>query len=112
MGYDVHITRAANWVESESNPIRFEEWLAVVASDPELKQDDLNGPHDFLWVAKDGQVLSPLWWWRGRIYTKNPDRATIGKMLEIAARFGAIVQGDEDEVYPSLDHWPDRGIHE
>jgi hypothetical protein len=80
-------------------------------SDPELKQDDQNGPHDFVWVSNvwitnEWQVSRPLWWRLGRIYTKHPDRAMIGKMLEIAARLAAKVQGDDDEVYPSLDHWP------
>jgi hypothetical protein len=110
MGYEVHITRARRWTESETNPIRFEEWLAVVASDPELQKDDVNGPHDFLWLAADGP--RPLWWRRGKVYTKNPDRLTILKMLDIAARLGARVQGDEGESYPTLGHWPDGGVYE
>jgi hypothetical protein len=112
MGYDIHITRADMWFNSEASPIPLEEWLAVIASDPELKLDNQNGPHDFLWFPPDGQTPYPLWWAEGRIHTKNPERAMVEKMLEVAARLGARVQGDHGEVYPSIDHWPDRGVHE
>jgi hypothetical protein len=37
MGYDLHITRAADWSDSESNPITFEEWVAYVDMDPEME---------------------------------------------------------------------------
>ena len=36
MGYDVHITRADHWTESERRPIAAEEWLALVERDSEL----------------------------------------------------------------------------
>src|SRR5688572_13251065 len=112
MGYDVHITRAADWTGSESNPIRPDEWLAFVAAHPELRPDPENGADDFLWIPEDGRRPVPLWWWKGMICTKNPDRATIGKMVEIAAYFRARVQGDEGEVYPTAAHWPERGVRE
>ena len=33
MGYDVHITRAREWHESDTTPITLDEWLAYVARD-------------------------------------------------------------------------------
>jgi hypothetical protein len=39
MGYDVHITRAAEWSDSEGTPIALDEWLAYVACDPEMRLD-------------------------------------------------------------------------
>jgi hypothetical protein len=114
MGYDVHITRAGHWTDSESRPIRREEWLAFVACDPELTLETEH-QHSFdpfvLWHA-GGEERAWFGWWRGEIRTKYPDRDTIRKMLEIAAHFGAKVQGDDGEVYPTADHWPDRGVHE
>jgi hypothetical protein len=101
MGYDLHITRASAWYDSETEPISAEEWLADVALDPELTVDADNGPTDVLWVTKNGDVLSPFWWWEGSITTKNPDPATIAKMLEIARRLDARVFGDDDEEYRS-----------
>ena len=113
MGYDVHITRASDWSESESNPIRPNEWLAFVVADPELRLAPENGFGEYfaLWII-DGTERTWFNWREGFISTKNPERDTVRKMLEIAAYFGAKVQGDDGEVYPTADHWPDRGIHE
>ena len=36
MGYDVHITRAESWEESEGTPIPMEDWKRLVEEDPEL----------------------------------------------------------------------------
>ncbi|MGA2498431.1 MAG: hypothetical protein ABSH20_11855 [Tepidisphaeraceae bacterium] len=36
MGYDLHITRAANWIDSKKKPITLNQWKAYVASDPEM----------------------------------------------------------------------------
>ena len=98
MGYEVHITRAALWTESERNPISLEEWLAVVRFDPALELDMDNGPSDVLFIEHP-EAPAPLWWCEGRIFTKNPDEATILKMPEIASRLGAKVQGDDLETY-------------
>ena len=40
MGYDVHITRAEHWTESDSTPIGLDEWLSYVGSDPEMRLDN------------------------------------------------------------------------
>lgn len=42
-------------------------------------------------------------WFKGAVYTKYPDRKTLGKMLEIARFFKAKVQGDDGEVYDRPD---------
>lgn len=39
MGYDVHITRAVDWFDSEQTPILFEEWTTYIEHDPELRLD-------------------------------------------------------------------------
>ncbi len=38
MGYDVHITRKAEWSDDES-AITLGEWLSVVDADPEMRLD-------------------------------------------------------------------------
>jgi hypothetical protein len=38
-------------------------------------------------------------WDAGNIYTKNPDNPMIKKMVQIAHRLNAIVQGDDGEGY-------------
>jgi hypothetical protein len=77
-----------------------DEWLDYVASDPEIQRDPFNGPNDFLLVAHPEEPTR-LWYnpGRGNIHTKNPDDFTISKMIAIAEKLGAHVQGDEGELY-------------
>ena len=98
MGYDLHITRRAHWADADGPGITLDEWSAYVASDAEVQPDADNGLTDFLWTAHP-QEPWPLWWRDGTIYTKNPDDATVRKLVAIAGRFGATVQGDDGEIY-------------
>jgi hypothetical protein len=93
MGYDLHIHRVDHWTDSGDRPITSAEWLAVVAGDPELHLDPANGPYFAVW---DGAWFD---WDDGRVSTKNPDRPKLAKMLSLAARLGARVQGDDGEFY-------------
>ncbi len=51
MGYDLHITRAENWLDSEAMPISLDEWSAYVAADPEMRMDG------YAEAEVDGQIL-------------------------------------------------------
>src|SRR6476619_3837212 len=105
MGYDMRITRAELWAANEGHEITRQERLSLVADDPDLTPDPDNGDEYALW---DGECRCPepwLRWWRGNIETKNPDRAIVAKMLEIAAKLRARVQGDDGEVYASPEEW-------
>jgi hypothetical protein len=42
---------------------------------------------------------TPLWWYRGEVYTKNPDDHTLNKLIHIAHKLGARVLGDDGELY-------------
>lgn len=114
MGYELHITRKANWVDKEGPEITTEEWASVVAADPELEMVGvahakidgevvLTYTHE--WLAQ--MVTHPrleehgAWidWTDGSIDVKNPDEVLIAKMCEIARKLGARVQGDEGEYY-------------
>jgi hypothetical protein len=99
MGYDLHITRAADWTESASAPIRAEEWLDLVRRDPEFELDGLNGPYFAHWKNADSIQEGWLDWSAGQIYTKYPDSSLLRKMVAIADRLGAIVVGDDGERY-------------
>ena len=93
MGYDIHIRRGGE-------KITLEEWLRYVESDSQIQRDPQNNATDFLFVAHPKEP-APLWWQprRSEIYTKDPDKATVQKMIEIAQKIGARVQGDEGEFY-------------
>ena len=103
MGYDLHITRAENWSDSEETPITKCEWEAVIAADQELRADPDNERFqklDAIWIDPvSGNDRGWFAWSDGEISTKNPDRAQLTKMLQIAERLGAQVQGDEGEKY-------------
>jgi hypothetical protein len=104
MGYDIHITRAPNWFDNAGYEISLQEWLELVSSDPELSLDTENGSYCATW---SGQCSYPWggWfdWFEGNIYTKNPDRCIIAKMLQLAVSLNAKVQGDGGEVYSTTE---------
>jgi|CXWL01.1.fsa_nt_gi hypothetical protein len=118
MGYDIHITRRAEWFDERAPAIALDEWLAVVRNDPELRLDGFaEAP------LSDGSVLRVedssmavwhaysrhgynngaawIWWNGGNIEAKNPDKEILRKMWLIAQRLSARVQGDECEFYDS-----------
>ena len=111
MGYDVHITRAACWLDGEETPITLDEWRSYVASDPELMASDpelMIGQSDDCisagWYGEGGhpnnsKCVGGFWWDSGCIVEKNPSKAEIGKMTRIALALNARVVGDEDEEY-------------
>lgn len=102
MGYDLHITRAADWTQSESNPITEAEWEAHVALDPELlltgaaETSTPGGPLGYrsaglaVWTRHpSGETV----WFDcrdGAVVVKNPDAPTIAKMMSVA-RAGLLV---------------------
>jgi len=106
MGYELHITRAKLWAENEGQRINKAEWLRLIEQDAELTIDEHNGPL-FAVLDPTSPRYSPwLDWSEGNIYTKNPDRQTLAKMLQFADLLGATVQGDEGEIYRNLNDYP------
>jgi hypothetical protein len=116
MGYDVHITRADHWTDSEKESIALEEWLAYVEEDPEMRHDRIAVAHVggkpvlayeneglAVWTAYSKHEPEGNMAWfdysRCRIVVKNPDDEILGKMKRIAAHFDANVVGDEGEHY-------------
>lgn len=108
MGYDLHITRSDNWAESEETPISSAEWLAIVEADPELQLEPANGPYFAHWTGPCSYREGGWFDWNdGQIQTKNPDRAILAKMLAIAEKLGAAVQGDDGEPYSTPEDLPE-----
>jgi hypothetical protein len=104
MGWEVHATRATHWADSSEAPITTEEWLRIVAADPELNIDDQNGPYLAVWSGPCSYPEGSWFDWNnGQIHTKNPDRAILSKLLEIASKLEAVVQGDDGEIYRCAD---------
>src|SRR5262245_26196249 len=100
MGYDVHITRAPDWEDSEANPISMDEWVAYVRSDDEMRMDGVaeaatsagerlryENPGLAVWTRwpHDGKDGNHAWfdYQQGSIVVKNPDDMIIAKMCSI-----------------------------
>jgi hypothetical protein len=99
VGYDAHITRSDDWSDVRGREITPDEWLAVVAADPELDLDERNGPYFAVWRGGPEPGAGWLDWSGGRVYAKNPDPALVTKMVALADALHATVQGDDGEIY-------------
>lgn len=103
MGYDLHITRAMDWTDNTGQLIDESEWLELAAADQDLTADPANGPFAV-------RFRRSAWfdWFEGNVFTTDPDRATVQKMLLLAHQLSAIVQGDGGEIYESAQQWPPK----
>jgi hypothetical protein len=99
MGYEVHITRADDWTSNEDCAIEPSEWLDVIERDESLRLAGYNGPYFALWDGDSDDREAWLDLVDGNITTKSPSEALLQKMLEIADRLDARVQGDDGELY-------------
>lgn len=107
MPYDVHIVRTQHWFDAAEDPITQEQVDALIASDLELAWSTQD------WVdmregrgQKVTRFYMILWkgqpsflWYRDQIKCSGPSEEQVGKMVEIAARMGANVLGDDGEAY-------------
>lgn len=102
MGYDLHITRKENWFDEDGPVISEQEWRRTIEEDPELQLDT-----DTRCVMSDGEYVFAAWngepgalgYYDGEITTTNPAEPLIRRMVAIAQRLDAKVQGDDGEVY-------------
>ena len=99
MGYDLHITRAKHWVDSEDSPITAGEWIALVRGDDDLTITGMQGEYFAVWNGDSEHEEPWLDWQAGRVFTKNPNEPLIEKMVAIARLLSATVQGDDGEIY-------------
>jgi hypothetical protein len=105
MGVELHITRAELWAENDHAPITAEEWLAYVASDPELRPWPENGPYFVRWAGPSKYEEPWLDWFQGNVSTKWPDTALYRKMLQVAQALNAQVQDDDGTPYRKEADW-------
>src|SRR5262245_9582193 len=98
MGYDLHITRKANWFDEEGPVITEAEWRALIEADPELSLDTetrcIMADGEYVFAAWNGEA-GLLSYYKGEITAKNPEEALIMKMVRIAHQLGAQVLGDD-----------------
>jgi hypothetical protein len=103
MGYDLHITRAEEWIFSSKTAISAQEWLDIIKADPELIPSPENGEYFVIWRGCTQYPDTWFNWQDGQIYTKNPDKATLRKLFQMAQKLDAQLQGDEGEIWREED---------
>jgi hypothetical protein len=102
MGYDLSIVRLN---DEDVVDIPESEWLEYVQADPELEPSEISDNSDYWEWNAHSKYHNPTegrpWfnYWRGQIYSKNPDEEVIGKMFRIATILNAKVQGQDGEFY-------------
>jgi len=106
MSYNAYITRGKFWAEDQGQEVAAEEWLGIIRTDAELVHNERNGP--YFAVLKEADRCDDSWldWSDGNIYTSYPKPALQRKMLQIADRLEAHIQGDDGEIYDSVDDFP------
>jgi hypothetical protein len=109
VGYDLYITRARHTWECTTNPIPRTEWGRVVDADASLRRSSedwfarrikggaVERINAVIWIEHPDQVA--FWFVDGAISTKNPDPATIEKMIDLADKLNARVIGEGNEEY-------------
>ena len=117
MGYDIHITRQENWYDDDKSlQITLGEWKVYVDSDPEMRLDNfaeatlpdggkirMENEGLAVWTKYSGDSIDSNHAWfdyrNGNITVKNPNEEIMKKMLAIANKLRAKMQGDEGEIY-------------
>jgi hypothetical protein len=95
VGWELHITRADDWLGSEASPISEAEWFAYIATDSRIRRFGTSSVAT--WNAEDGPSMS---WSGGQINVKGVrSEAEIGEIAAVAAGLGASLQGDDGETY-------------
>jgi hypothetical protein len=92
--YDLHVVRTERWTDAARKPIRWDEVIGLIASDPDLQ-----------WSASDyadmqeGDITTRyylicwrgthcFWWFRDQITCATPDEAQKLKLIDIASQLG------------------------
>ncbi len=117
MGYNIYITRKQDWFDGDdSNEIKLTEWTDYIQSDSEMKLDNYAETENDLeekiryenqgiaiWTSYSKHGLADNFAWfdfsNGNVTVKNADTEIRNKMIDIAGRLNAKVQGDDGETY-------------
>ena len=117
MGYNIYITRKQDWFDGDdSNEIKLTEWTDYIQSDSEMKLDNYAETENDLeekiryenqgiaiWTSYSKHGLDDNFAWfdfsNGNVTVKNADTEIRNKMIDIAGRLNAKVQGDDGEIY-------------
>lgn len=106
MGYELHMTRASHWLDSEECPITHDEWIEFAYGGAALREEgSLDLPSVgrqplFRW-GEPGSVAVGFHWFEGRVTLSGahaPGADLIG-LADLAAELSANLIGDDGEQY-------------
>jgi hypothetical protein len=104
VGYELHITRANHWLESEGQPIGREEWSTYVHEHAALVEAgwvewaDIGREPVYELTGRDEESPS-LSWQNGRVTITGPEIDYLPDLIAIAADLRAHIVGDDDQRY-------------
>ncbi len=107
MGYEIHITKASDWVDATAHPIDERTWLALAARSSDLTEKGTvsfsDGPSGevieypmYLLRSADGPSL---YWRRGEVVVSGALSDDIPGIMRLGAALDALVVGDDGERY-------------
>ena len=106
MGYELHVTRASHWSDSEDRPITFQEWIAFAHTSAALREEGRLAAHGvasrpvFTWGGP-GRGAVGCHWSEGQVTLSGahaPGVDLIG-LADLAAELSAKLLGDDGERY-------------
>ncbi|MFJ5780180.1 hypothetical protein [Streptomyces sp. NPDC093094] len=106
MGYELHMTRASDVMDSEERPITFEEWVAFAHQCPLLREDgyldlvDIGRQAMFTWISPAGGAVG-FHWYEGRVTLSGACAPDVDRtaLADLAAELSANLIGDDGEHY-------------
>ncbi|MEU8945329.1 hypothetical protein [Streptomyces sp. NPDC048489] len=111
MGYELHMTRASHWLDSEECPITLHEWIefgrgsVALQEEGYLDLDSVGRQPLFTWRGAD-DVTVGFHWFEGRVTSSGahvPGVDLVG-LAGLAAELAAYLIGDDGEQYPGSSH--------
>jgi hypothetical protein len=107
MSYQVYVTRGKFWAENDGFEISSAEWLQIVEADDELRRNEQNGAYSADFIGPDGSNDQWIDWAEGNLFTGYPDRPLQNALLRLATELGAVIQGEDGEIYRDVDDFPE-----
>lgn len=107
MSYQVYVTRGKFWAENDGCEIPASEWLQIVEADDDLRPNEQNGPYFAEFIGSEGNNDQWIDWAEGNLFTGYPDRPLQNALLRLATELGAVIQGEDGEIYRVVDDFPE-----
>jgi len=101
VGYDLHLTRALDWLDSEEDPLSLDDWVTFASASSALTRTDEITFRElpvFL-LGTDPRTDPALYWQGGQVTVRGADEPHVPLLVAEAAKLGVRLVGDDHEVY-------------